>query len=110
MRIILILLALTGCTNHLQEVNKRINSYKYMDSNSRIPKTPTQFYKDGGGNCLDYANVKKAELGGDIVLRSDIINGRTHAVLKVGIWLLDSKFDGPQLALLEKTYPYSGDK
>lgn len=108
-KLCLILFILSGCTNNLYEVNKRINSYSYMDRNSKTPKTPAQFYADGGGNCLDYANVKKAELGGEIVILPEIVNGRTHAVLKVDGYILDSKYNEIDLAMLVKTYPYEGE-
>lgn len=113
MRIILILLILTSCTNHLQEVNNHVNSYKYMFNGHTGRKTPEQFYKDGGGSCIDFARTKQAELGGEIVILPELFiqNNQlvTHAVLKVDGWLLDSRFNGLQLAAFQKTYPYKGE-
>lgn len=108
MKILIALILLSGCTNHLYEVNTRINGYKYsFDGRS---KTTEQFYKDGGGSCLDFAKAKQAELGGEIVILPKLFNqdGKyvTHAVLKVDGWLLDSRFNEIRLAALEKTYPY----
>lgn len=73
-------------------------------------KTPAEFYKDGGGSCVDFARAKQAELGGEIVILPQVFQQDdklvTHAVLKVDGWLLDSRFNEIRLAALEKTYPY----
>ncbi len=103
-------LLLSACTNNLYEVNKRVNGYKYSFNGKSGTKTPTEFYKDGGGSCVDFARAKQAELGGEIVILSKILiqddKPVSHAVLKVDGWLLDSRFNEIKLAALEKTYPY----
>lgn len=116
MKVITILIALivSGCTNHLYEVNKRINAYHYSYNGKSGTKTPAQFYADGGGSCVDFARTKQAELGGEIVILIPVYKQDNHyvnhAVLKVNGWLLDSEFNEIRLAALEKTYPYVGRK
>lgn len=107
-----LLVFLCSCSNSTYAVNKRINRYNYIPSASRHLKTPEEFYADGGGNCKDFANAKKAILGGEIVLLPELYveSGelRSHAVLKVDGFLLDSRFNELRLASSVKTIPYGG--
>lgn len=110
MKVLIALILLSGCTNHLYEVNKRINGYNYSFNGKSGTKTPAEFYKDGGGSCVDFARAKQAELGGEIVTVIPVYKEGdkyvNHVVLKVDGWLLDSRFNEIRLAALEKTYPY----
>ena len=76
MKYIVLLLALSGCVSKLDKVD-------YM-------KSPAQFYKDGGGDCEDFANAKKAILGGESV-QIPISYPVGHVMLKVDGWLLDNR-------------------
>lgn len=109
----IIFILITGCTtNKMYSVNYKVNSYKYSFDGSAGHKTPAEFYKDGGGSCLDFARAKQVELGGEIVLWPDLFrqDGKlvSHAVLKVNGYILDSRTDKIVDASAVKTLPYNG--
>lgn len=110
--IIILSLLSSGCTDRIYEVNKQINSYKYIPSTNKHLKTLDEFYKDGGGNCKDFANAKKTLLGGELVMYPYLypINGtlRSHVVLKVNGWLLDNRTNNLRPANTIITYLYKG--
>ncbi len=70
-------------------------------------KTPEQFYADGGGDCEDFANTKKAILGGELV-QIPMRFPESHVMLKVDGWLLDNRTNELRPASSLKTYPYKG--
>ncbi len=94
----MLVILLSGCTDHLYAVNKRVNSYKYIppEHNGKL-RTPEEFYRDGGGNCKDFANVKYQELlkaGYKNMSFITILQTETeeegHMVLEVDGWVLDN--------------------
>lgn len=109
-KIYLLLLAtlLSGCANRIYEVNEEINAYKYIPDSVDYLKTPKQFYADGGGDCEDFANAKKAILGGELVYMPFLIGGTSHIVLKVDGYLLDSRSNHIMSASWYNTFPFKG--
>lgn len=105
--IVLVLLFISGCTDKLYMVNKEINSYHYIPDKVNYMKTPQEFYKDGGGDCEDFANAKKAILGGELV-QMPMTFPESHVMLKVNGWLLDNRNNELRPASTLKAYPYKG--
>lgn len=105
MRGIILLLLLSGCADKIYQVNKQINAYKYIPDKNDYMKTPEQFYADGGGDCEDFANAKKAILGGELVM-VPLKFPESHVMLMVNGYLLDNRTNNLRPASSMKTYPY----
>lgn len=108
MRKLIIILMLSGCADKISDINKQINAYKYIPDAVDYIKTPMQFYADGGGNCKDFANAKKAILGGELV-QIPLEYPERHVMLKVNGWLLDNRTNVLRPASTLKTYAYKGN-
>lgn len=101
----ILLLLLTGCTDKLYSMNKRINhQYKYIPDvpGHDFMKEPAEFEADGGGDCEDFANFKRSaalELGYKpsqikfVHTLKEETTGQAHAVLMVDGYILNNMND-----------------
>lgn len=92
---IALIVLLSGCSSPVPskvvQVNDVVNRYRYVNEKDDIWKTPEQFYRDGGGDCEDFA-IAKCELLRDehdvkLLVAVNTSSGIAHAVL-----LVDEKF------------------
>lgn len=97
---IAILLLLSACanTNEIYKINKEINSYKYIPDKVSYMKEPWEFYRDGGGDCEDFANTKRNELLNLGISEKQIKfvlipSNPAHMVLEVKGLILDNNND-----------------
>jgi hypothetical protein len=57
---------------------KKVSSMKYINDNANYTKSPIEFFKDGGGDCEDFAVALMYLLGED----STFVSLEGHAILK----------------------------
>lgn len=98
MKYLFLIFLLSGCAPSLQDVNNKVNSYKYIPEakGQDIWKSPEQFYADGGGDCEDAAVAKMALLPDyeSYVVVGYLPDGQAHAVLLVGgEYVLDNRYN-----------------